>query len=174
MRIKGSGFTGATAVDFGGDAATNVVVDNDSLMTCASPAGSGTVDVTVTTPAGTSALSSADRFTYTVAPIVSGFEPSDGLDAGGTTVTISGSGFTGATAVTFSGNEAEFKVVSEHRDYLYHPLLGIAGDSYGIEVTTRGGTARWAPGLFVDPLSSANPWSAASPQAAARPRVAPS
>jgi hypothetical protein len=28
------------------------------------PAGTGTVDVTVTTPSGTSAISSADQFTY--------------------------------------------------------------------------------------------------------------
>ena len=39
---------------------------NDTTITADSPAGTGTVDVTVTTPAGTSATSPADQFTYTV------------------------------------------------------------------------------------------------------------
>lgn len=37
----------------------------DSRVTCVSPSGSGTVDVTVITPSGTSATSAADLFTYT-------------------------------------------------------------------------------------------------------------
>ena len=34
-------------------------------ITATSPAGTGTVDVTVTTPGGKSATSTADHFTYT-------------------------------------------------------------------------------------------------------------
>ena len=66
MTITGTGFTGATAVDFGTTAATNVTVVNDTTITVVSPAGTGTVDVTVTTPAGTSPTSSADQFTFAV------------------------------------------------------------------------------------------------------------
>ena len=64
MTITGTGFTGATAVDFGTTAATNVTVVSDTTITADSPAGTGTVDVTVTTPGGTSATSPADQFTY--------------------------------------------------------------------------------------------------------------
>jgi autotransporter-associated beta strand protein len=64
VTITGQGFTAATAVDFGPTAATNVVVDSDTQITATSPAGTGTVDVTVTTPGGTSAKSAADQFTY--------------------------------------------------------------------------------------------------------------
>jgi hypothetical protein len=103
VTITGTGFTGATAVDFGTTAATNVTVVNDTSITADSPAGTGTVNVTVTTPAGTSATSPADQFTYTVtaAPTVTGLSPNSGPEAGGTMVTITGSGFTGATAVDF-------------------------------------------------------------------------
>ncbi len=55
VTITGIGFTGATAVDFGTTAATDVVVVNDTTITADSPAGSGVADVTVTTPIGTSA-----------------------------------------------------------------------------------------------------------------------
>ena len=49
MGSAGSGFTGETAVDFGGQAASNVVVVSDTQITATAPAGSaGTVHVTVT------------------------------------------------------------------------------------------------------------------------------
>lgn len=63
--ITGCGFTGATSVHFGGTAATGVVVTTDSSVTATSPAhAAGVVDVDVTTPAGTSAHTTADQFTY--------------------------------------------------------------------------------------------------------------
>jgi hypothetical protein len=39
-------------------------VDSDTSITAIAPAGSGTVDVTVTTDGGTSAVSADDQFTY--------------------------------------------------------------------------------------------------------------
>jgi kumamolisin len=65
VTVTGTGFTGATAVNFGSDAGTDVNVVSDTQLTVTSPAASasGAVDVTVTTPAGTSATSSADQFT---------------------------------------------------------------------------------------------------------------
>ena len=58
----------------GGDGLTVV---NDTTITADSPAGTGVVDVTVTTPAGTSATSPADQFTYVLAaaPTVTGLSP---------------------------------------------------------------------------------------------------
>jgi hypothetical protein len=69
VTITGTNFTGATAVTFGGTAATNVVVVNDTQITATSPAhAAGAVDVTVTTSGGTSATSTNDKFTYTAGP----------------------------------------------------------------------------------------------------------
>ena len=61
--ISGTNFTGAIGVNFGGTPAT-FTVDSGTMITATSPAGSGTVDITVTTPAGTSASVPVDRFTY--------------------------------------------------------------------------------------------------------------
>ena len=64
VTIGGIGFTGATAVSFGGAAATSFQVVSDGEITAVAPPGSGTVDVTVTTPGGTSPTGGADQFTY--------------------------------------------------------------------------------------------------------------
>ena len=69
VTIIGSIFTNATAVSFGGVAATGFTVDSGTQITATAPAGTGTVDVTVTTPAGTSAASGADQFTYVTGPL---------------------------------------------------------------------------------------------------------
>jgi IPT/TIG domain len=65
VTITGSAFTGATAVHFGTTSATTFTVNSDTQVTATSPAhAAGTVDVTVTTPLGTSAISASDQFTY--------------------------------------------------------------------------------------------------------------
>src|ERR1700716_262292 len=67
VTITGNNFTGATAVKFGGTAATSFTVNSATSIAATSPAGGGTVDVTVTNSGGTSAISSADQFTYGLA-----------------------------------------------------------------------------------------------------------
>ncbi|MGD0861986.1 MAG: VWA domain-containing protein [Candidatus Limnocylindrales bacterium] len=66
VSISGEYFTGATSVAFGGAPATSFTVNSDTSITATAPArASGTiVDVIVTTPGGTSALTSADQYRY--------------------------------------------------------------------------------------------------------------
>ena len=66
LTIIGSGFSDSSVVDFGGVAATGVVVKSSTSITATSPAGTsaGIVDVTVTTVAGTSETTSLDQFAY--------------------------------------------------------------------------------------------------------------
>ncbi len=65
VEITGSGFTGVTAVDFGSVPAASFNFNSDTSITATSPAGtSGSVDVTVITPSGTSAVGPSDQFAY--------------------------------------------------------------------------------------------------------------
>jgi hypothetical protein len=72
VTISGAGFQyGTPSIEFGSTPATNVIVDSGSDMTATVPPSaivvpsSGlTVDVTVTSPLGTSPLDSGDQYTY--------------------------------------------------------------------------------------------------------------
>jgi hypothetical protein len=101
VTITGSGFSGATAVKFGTAAATSFSVSSDTHITATAPEGVGTVTVTVTGPEGTSADNVDARFTY--APTISSISPDHGSAAGGSEVTLTGTGFLSATGVTFNG-----------------------------------------------------------------------
>ncbi|MDR3570756.1 MAG: IPT/TIG domain-containing protein [Candidatus Pacebacteria bacterium] len=81
VTITGTGFTGATAVHFGSSLATITGTTSSTSITATSPATTtaGIVDVTVTTPAGSSATSSADHYTYQIGGTVTG-----GTQPGGT------------------------------------------------------------------------------------------
>ena len=67
LTVTGTNFTTGATVKFGTTAATGVTVTSATSLTATSPAGSGTVDVTVSTGAGTSSPGAADQFTYAVA-----------------------------------------------------------------------------------------------------------
>jgi hypothetical protein len=139
--ITGTGFTGATAVNFGGTAATSFTVNSDTQITAVAPAGSsGTVDVTITTVGGTSATGAADQYTYTAAPTVTGLSPTSGPTSGGTTVVITGTGFTGATAVNFGGTAATSFTVDSDTQITATAPAGSAG-AVDVTVVTVGGTS---------------------------------
>ena len=144
VTITGTSFTGATAVDFGATAATNLTVVNDTTITADSPAGTGTVDVTVTNSVGTSPTSPADQFTFTaIAPVITGLNPTSGPAAGGTLVTITGTGFTGATKVNFGATAAlAFSVVNDTTiDAETNPGTG----TVDVTVITPAGTSATSP-----------------------------
>ena len=105
MKITGTNLTAASEVKFGSAKATGVKVESATEVKAESPAGTGTVDVTVTTPGGTSTPSLGDQFTYIVpAPTVTKVAPTSGPAAGGTAVTITGTNLTGASEVKFGAD----------------------------------------------------------------------
>ena len=101
VTITGTGFTKSSTVSFGATKAKASTYVSETELSAESPAGTGTVNVTVVTAGGTSATSPADDFNYVSTPTVSKLAPAEGPEAGKTTVTITGTGFTGATAVSF-------------------------------------------------------------------------
>ncbi|WP_423064228.1 IPT/TIG domain-containing protein [Candidiatus Paracoxiella cheracis] len=140
VTITGSGFTGATEVTFDGVAATNCTVVNDTTITCTTPPHAvGSVNVAVTGPGGTGTLTNG--FTYENLPVPSPttVNPNTGTTAGGTAVTITGTGFTGATGATFDGVAAtDFTVVNDTTITCTTPAH--AAGSVNVAVTGPGGS----------------------------------
>jgi len=65
IHLTGTGLVEVGSVVFGSKAATSFTVNSSTSITAVAPAGTaGTVDVRVTSPAGTSPVTSADYFTY--------------------------------------------------------------------------------------------------------------
>jgi YVTN family beta-propeller protein len=141
--ITGTNFTGATAVDFGSTPATSFTVNSDTSITAVAPPGTdGVVDVTVTNPAGTSPAVTADQYTYLEpAPTITNVNPNNGALAGGTSVTITGTDFLGATAVDFGSTPAtSFTVNSDTSITAVAPAASSVG-TVDITVTTAAGTS---------------------------------
>ncbi|MFD8543259.1 IPT/TIG domain-containing protein [Streptomyces sp. NPDC059649] len=139
MTVTGANFTSATQVRFGANPATSFTVNSDTRITAVAPAGTGTVQVTVTTPAGISSEFVTYAYTSVSLPVLSSVAPSSGPPAGGTTVTLRGSGLSGTTVVRFGATVApSFTVVSDTQVTAVAPA---GSGTVQITVTTPGGTS---------------------------------
>ena len=147
--ITGSDLTGATAVSFGGTAATSFIVNSDSQITAVTPARSaGSALVVVTTPAGQATAS--QTFTY-VAPSISTLSPSGGSINGGNTVIISGNNLLGSTAVSFGGVAATSFVVNSNTQITAVAPARAAGAAT-VAVTTPVGIVNATYTYFATPV----------------------
>jgi alpha-tubulin suppressor-like RCC1 family protein len=161
VTISGSSLSSATEVHFGTAAASAVKVESATTVTATAPAGTGTVDVTVTTSAGTSAAVMADHYTYRTPPTIRKLSSKGGPATGGTTIVISGSGFTNATEVLFGSVPASHFTATSPVTISAVAPPGIAG-SVDVRVVTVGGTSaktkkdqfRYAP--VIESVSPAN------------------
>lgn len=141
VTITGSGFTGASQVTFGG-AVASFTVNLDTQITATVPSNGITGQIAVTTGGGTA--TSNTNFTFIPAPTIIGFNPTSG--GVGVTVTISGTGFTGVSAVTFNGTSASFTFNSDSQITTSVPTGATSGP---VAVTTGGGTATSASNFSV-------------------------
>ncbi|MBF6208055.1 DUF3494 domain-containing protein [Streptomyces gardneri] len=157
--LTGTGLTGATAVSFGGTPATLFTVNSDTQITVLTPAhAAGTVQVTVTTPGGTS---NGVAFTYIAVPTLISVTPSSGPPSGGTVVVLTGTGLTGATAVSFGGTPATlFTVNSDTQITVLTPAH--AAGTVQVTVTTPGGTSNGVSYTYASGLAPVNLGTAAS------------
>ena len=142
VTITGTAFTGATAISFNG-AAASFTEGPPGTITTTVPAGATTGPITVTTP-GRGPLITTTRFTVT--PALTSFAPATGPV--GTGVTITGTNFTGATAVSFGGRSATFTVNNSGTVTTTVPFGATTGS---IVVTTLDGTATSATNFTVTP-----------------------
>ena len=142
VTITGTYFIGTEWVKFGTNLATNISGSSNQLtVTSPAVASAGTVDVTVTTPSGTSAIVPADQFTYSnPPPTVTSVSPNTGSTAGGDTVTITGSNFIGTSSVAFGTNLATIDSVSGTQITVTSPASAGAG-TVDVTVTTPSGTS---------------------------------
>ncbi|HMD46988.1 MAG TPA: putative Ig domain-containing protein [Acidimicrobiales bacterium] len=144
VTITGTGFAGVNSVKFGSVAATSYSVNGPGTkITVYSPPGVvGTVDIVVHSfGAGASNPGASDQFTY-IGPTVTKVAPKSGTN--GSTVTITGSGFRGATAVHFGAAVASTFVVSNSGKNVYVVVPPGTG-TVDITVTTPGGTSPIVP-----------------------------
>jgi uncharacterized protein (TIGR03437 family) len=105
VTLAGSGFQSGMTVAFGATPATNIQVSNGGSALATAPPGSGTVSVTVENPDGQSSTLAA-AFTYQASPAISSVMPNPVNFAGGTTITITGSGFVNGLTVMFGSTMA--------------------------------------------------------------------
>lgn len=137
VTITGTSLATAAEVQFGGTGA--LAICSETECTASSPAGTGTVSVTVTTAGGTS---DAEQFVYVPAgpaPRVTALSVTSGPTTGGTSVTITGTGFTGVTGVKFGPHEAIIRSSTGTSITVESPA-GIAGKVY-VTITTPNGTS---------------------------------
>lgn len=145
--ITGTTLTGATAVRFGAVNAASYTVNSPTQITAVTPPGSpGPVPVTVVSPAGTS--NATVSYTYTAnLPTVTAVSPSAGPTSGGTTVTLTGTNFTGATAVRFGPNNATSFTVNSSTQITAVSPPGATGAA-PVTVTTPSGTSAVSPAAY--------------------------
>ncbi len=141
VTLTGTGLANASVVRFGGTQ-VNIISASATTVTVLAPAGSGTVQVQVNVPTGWVAGTPPLTFTY-VAATMTGVSPAYGPTTGGTPVTISGTGLTGATAVMFG--TAQANVISATATTVTAVTPACAAGTDSVRVVLPTGTMPVAP-----------------------------
>ncbi|MEU1851105.1 IPT/TIG domain-containing protein [Streptomyces sp. NPDC019990] len=132
--ITGTNFTGATSVKFGTKSAT-FTVDSATQITAVAPSNNAAVQVTVTTPGGTTL---PVWYYYITPPSKSSLSATMGPLAG-IPVTLTGSSLQTATSMSFGSNTAVPTVVNDTTLNVQVPSV-TTPQTVPVSVTTKGGT----------------------------------
>ncbi|WP_280909685.1 tubulin-like doman-containing protein [Streptomyces sp. SAI-149] len=145
VTISGTDLGSVRTVTFAATPAAAVTrVDDQTIIAVAPPTTSaGVVSITVSSLGG----SDTAEYRYLPVPTISGIEPSVGPIKGGTTVTLHGTGFSGATAVTFGGLEGRDLHVVDDNTITVEAPPHVAG-TVEVAVTTPNGTSASAPSSY--------------------------
>ncbi len=145
--ISGEGLADVTAVHFGPNASVHVQPLSPYAVAAVAPAGSGTVDVTVSGPGGTSTMGAADRYTYSTpvvtasSPVIESVAPNSGPLSGGTTVTIKGTHLGGVFAVQFGETVATQVAAQSESEVQAVAPAGAFPERVDVTVTTSTGSS---------------------------------
>ncbi len=149
ITINGTNLSGATSVTVAGTAAAIGPNSATQITITVANGTTGSGPIVVNTPGGQATSSS--NFTVGAAPIVTSFTPTAGV--AGASVVITGTGFTGATAVKFNGTAAVSPSIDN--DGQITAMVPNGATSGLISVTTPNGTG-----------SSVNPFTVGVPTVA--------
>lgn len=152
--ISGTGFLDGATVVIDGEAATNVVVNSPTSITCRTPAhnGPGIVDVEVVNFDGQRGAATA-AFTYFVpSPTVVSAFPDTSSTGGGTFVVVTGSGFRAGVKVEFVQGSIvipspNVNRVSATTLLVATPQVSVDGE-YSVKVTNLDGQTATTDGGF--------------------------
>jgi hypothetical protein len=127
VTLKGTGFSGTTAVRLGTVAVMGFTVVDATTITFSVPATAQTGAITVVSPTGTA--TSSPPFTVTAtpatAPTITSFAPASALP--GAIVTVTGTNFMGATGITVNGLAATPTVTNATTLTFMVPTAATAG-----------------------------------------------
>ena len=182
VTIKGSGFGTSTAtntVSFGG-APASVSAASATSLTVSTPSGSpGLAAVAVTNTTDGLSVTDAGAYTYIAPPSITEVKPASGSSAGGTEVTIKGSGFGTSTAtntVSFGGAPASVSAASATSLTVSTPsgspglaAVAVTNTTDGLSVTDAGAYTYIAPPSVVSEAASAIAQTTASLNATVNP-----
>lgn len=168
VTVTGSGFVSGATVSFieesGGSPTANndvlagksVSVTNSTSLTVVTPSiiDGSTYFVEVTTPSGSTPLSTSAVFSFQpTTPTISAISTTSGTTAGGSSLTITGTGYTTGAVVTFTEESggtpvspavtatgSDLSITSSTSLSVVTPAVSAAG-SYFVTVTTTGGTS---------------------------------
>lgn len=166
VTITGANFTNDAKVTFGGVAAASTTVTSSTTIVAVTPPSATTGAVPVVVRNGDGQTVSFSSFTYTFAPSINAVTPATGPTSGGTTFTISGSGFVPGATVTVGGAAAgEVNVVNSTTITALSPLGPPNGEPQvltadvvvinpdGTRITKPGGFTYVIPALSVSTIS---------------------
>ncbi len=146
ITLTGTSFSGVTAIRFGATAAAFSIANATTAYVTVpiTPAGTqgSTTDITVVNGTGEASTAdpvTADDWTWASHPLITGMTPATGVQ--GSQVTLTGTGFTGATAVRFGGIDVAYTVVDDTTVHATVPTTPSAGSVVDVVVVARGLTS---------------------------------
>jgi hypothetical protein len=144
VSIGGSSFEGTTAVSIGGAPVPYYKINGGSQIVATVPDDACTGSITVENPAGVRTSS----VVFTVVPQITSIDPISG--PAGTLVTVTGSGFYGATATAIGGDTTGSSTFTYYDPNTLKVVVG-AGAATGPLVVTASGLDATGPTFTVTP-----------------------